>query len=812
MNKGGDFLKTTDKIKNLYLHALKAYSGEVSLKGLNPTVVPDDLSLEKLYVPGYLYSRRLIKKPAPMLYDKNGLAVIDAAFPIPGAESQPITESTAIGSQGVHRIISCISGDGATSLLKILADSIITEDTSLTGQLYKKRDNLFDYFPVFIDALAYTPGEDFDSRLYSMAQAVVETGLSPQQFYDMLCDEKVLLLIDNAGKLKQEKLYSFLNGLKNSAYSDFIISLYPSLCENESVLEILEKFGCRYEITADSISYNEGRLVSAYSIFNNAGRKSERTKIRSVRGLLYKHYFPDVSARFILQTYITNSSQPLSEFQLLHLYFTKEFPMAYHNTYTDIQDVLFILPFIAGAEWKTPRPMTKDVLYSIIKKCSPFISTDTENGGCEKIADELVNTFGLLDESDGIYRFEHAMHMCYFGAMALINRKGININSYLDNDSPDFNLLVHSAGYAFSQYSTYPDAHQIIDFTLAELKSFTDKYPHMIKYFDIADEIGDHSTDRTRMGSLMYLLINTVKEFSPLLPKEKVHKIYSTIFRFHGTEPSLDDFFDLRQCYLEEFCMNNYTEFPPHASRAYIAALIKQGLNPYTILSQHIIEEQEDARRRFMAYTLAVAVRLYNLNYILRLFVKDIPPQLSNILRGLTADENDEYRLCLENIENQENNTGFLFPSDFAESRDEYHFRNNISKYADILISPASHSETEDYFAATLITDNTLACYKKLNESQLTAIHKKYTQLYDSRTDGSTALRYYKILALTGRWEKNQLITELERLDERFSADDSFSWDNIGAETTPEELLMLKNPPAIVTWKRIKQQLNLLSV
>ncbi len=763
-------------------------------------------------MPGYLYSRRLIKKPAPVLYNKNGLAVIDAAFPLPAAEPRSSEKDEDISPKGVHRIISCISGDGATSLLKMIADSIITGDTSVTDKLYGNRDYLCDYFPVFIDALAYTPDEDFDIQLYDMAMAAVETDLSPQQFYNMLRGEKVLLLADNAGKLRQEKLYSFLGSMKNSEYNNFIITLSPSAVEDENVLEILEQFSCRHEIVADSIDHNEDRLINAYRIFNNGGEKSELTRVTSVRRLLYEHYFPDISVRFLLQTYLTNASRPLTEFQLLHLYFTKEFPVAYHSTYTDVQDVLFIMPFIAGAEWADSRPMTKEKLYAIVEKCSPYIYTDTADGGTDKIVKELVNTFGLLDEYNGIYRFERAAHMCYFGAMALIDRNGIDLNSYLSRDNPDFNLLVQGARYAFANYSTYPDAEYIIDFALRHLKSFIENYPHLIGHFDIVEEMGKSVLDRSPMGSLIYLLTSCVKEFSPLMKREKVNEIYSHIFRFPGTAPQLDDVFDPRQCCLEQFCMDNYKEFSDHASRVYIAVLIRQGLNPYTALSQHIMEESDDDRRKFLAYTLAVAVRLYGLYNILRLHTMDIPQQLVDFLRGFDTGGKDEYRLCIECIENQKNYTGFFFLSQYIENQDEFYFRSYLGEYCDSLMNNTAAEQTEDYFVNTLITPGILSCSSQLTESQRTAIQKKYLPAYNTTTDRRLALRYFKILTLTGRWEKHQLARELKKLDERFSSGDSFSWDGIGAETTPEELVMLKKPPAIVTFHRIEKQIKALSL
>lgn len=918
-------------MKGIYLRSLEAYADSVSLKGLTPTVIPDGLSMKKLYAPQSVYSRLLLDKPRPVLRNRYGLAVIDAAFPAP-EDPDPQPDPDTIGSR-VTRIISCSPGDGATTLIKALTAAIITGDTDLPDTLYRNGRQLAEYIPVLADGLTFTEGQSFDSQLYTMAQSVCDTQLTEEQFNRVInSGEKPLLFIDNCSKLPRRKLFSLLKALKDCSIKDFFIVLRPSDVHNDTVEDIFSRYDCRYEIAVDRLSARPEELVERFDVFNSGGQgdslygdgdspeysRVRRVKIQSVRKLMWDYSPGETTARFILQVFLRNSARPMNKFALNSLYFNTEFPSVCQGLYITAQEVAAIMPYIAAAIIKNRGGISRRQLEAAVAQRAECTGCGCDDVAC--ITEDIAENSGLMENWGEVYNFRNSRFLNYFGAIALTDGKGCDIGDYLAEDFPNYNILTECIRYSYTKFATYPLAEAIIDYACRNMKEYADKYPDMMKRFDLVEEMPDNEDEFSLFGRHMHCLITAVKEFSPLIPREKADAIYSLIFRTHNSIPQMSAFFDPAQCWLNGFCKNNSRTFPLLRAKACIAELIKEGKDVYTELQRQIMAEKNEQRQILLTNALAIAVRTYDTSSILRLYNIHISAEFMAFLAGC---EGEEYRRCRSVIKqvlkysfyseklllyaqkladnpfdekaqrffaaapldrttmDYSHNldaglrlklydiyepryrkrtdeqkaalyfrilalTGWweahhmIYSMNEAEERfpgrskawnvhpeltdedwpmlfgqdvntKDFFIRANFPFFVENIASNPGADFAEDALVDIPLNTATLTYHRGADKERCRKVHSIYLPLLEETADARTALRCFKILALTGRWDAEILAGKLEEINSRFCTDILFSWEGIGAETTPEELAMLRNPPAIITYSRIRQQLDNIS-
>ena len=824
-----------NQFEKTYLQNLAVYTEQLSLKGLTPSVIPDDITLADVYVRQNIVSSFLKEKPQPVLYNKDGLAVIDAAFPLPQDEGLQRSPGQITAGK-IHRIVSCLPGAGATTFMKTVVSAIINKDiVTLAGmngnghkllEIFPAYDNvvgrmgfyedghvLLEYLPVFIDALAFSEESSLDSQIYTMVQALFDTGLTQQQFESVVRNaSKPLLFIDNCDKLPFYEKKRLLMGLKDSSYKEFFLSLSPAATESVTVMDCLLQFPCLYDIAVDNLYVNAGQLVNSYSALNHPG-PAQAAGEQSVRNILWRYSPGDTTARFILQVYLQNSAHTLTNFELNGMYFTNEFPNVFRGIHLSADDVLTLMPYLAGAMAESGRELTRSMLKDIIAQVLPHVPLNEDS--FRGILHDLIETGELLEEiSEGLYLFRFTEVFCYFGAISLIDRKGISLNRYLGSGRVDYTLLTDCIRYAYTRYSTYMYAEKIIDFAYGKLKSYADRFPDMMRYFDLEEEMPDETDGQSAFGSHVSCLLTALKEYSPLVPKDKAYGIYSLVFQTMNSVPPLKDFFDPVQCYLTSFCLENSNDYPQHRARAYGAALIRQGKDVYYELINLITAEKAETDRQFLVRVLTAALKDYSFLSVFHLYNHYIT---SDFIAFVNSCEGQVYRDCAAAIEEK------LMCGRFYKTRlsAEEHLRvddcssgmdlyrsGNFPFMVDNLIKNSGEYYAEDSFVETPLTDISLSHYHNVERKQLEKLHNIYAPKLEQTSNRRMALRYFKILALTGYWEDSRLIDALYAIDRRFSADPMFSWDGIGAETIPAELAFMENRPAIITYSSILRQLE----
>ncbi len=233
--------------------------------------------------------------------------------------------------------------------------------------------------------------------------------------------------------------------------------------------------------------------------------------------------------------------------QALEEYFAEKFPARFHGTYTAPQDVATIMTWVAAVMTRTNSQLTLHRLEAALDACALSENLATDVADKERIIRELTDVFHLLKEEDGLYSFIDFNLYDYFAALAITGRKGITPREYLSSPQPDFTTLLMCTRKSFST-GRVADGRLFVDYGYHDLKRYLEKYPQLIPYMDLREEMPPFPRMRSAFGDLIYFLINSVRDYSPQLSQETVGGIYSLIFRLKGAKEMFGDMPDLNQC------------------------------------------------------------------------------------------------------------------------------------------------------------------------------------------------------------------------------------------------------------------------
>ncbi len=488
--------------------------------------------------------------------------------------------------------------------------------------------------------------------------------------------------------------------------------------------------------------------------------------------------------------------------QRMDLCFRKEFPSRFCNTFIDSDHVFTIMTWLAGAVAYNDSALTYSQLQSALEECFAAENLAAYPGNTETVIKELTGVFELLREEGGYYNFCDYYVLRYFATHAITGGKGITLEKYLSDIIPDYMVLLWCTRKAYSAESGYAQGEKIINFAISEMKDFMDKYPNLIKYFDIDEEMPQDVSCRSPFGDHMCFLISVRREFSPLMSREKAYEIYDLIFRVKGVQPDIRDAFDRRQCWLEFFSRDNAGRFPQVDAAVYIAGLLKKGVNPFTCLIQQITDETDENHRRFLTAALIQALTVYGDSPLLEYHYPFIPQKFKDLLDTLSSGEDNVYRQCLDTIKNR-----LALALDVMAVNYSCAYRYRVCNLAE---NPFEE-DYEDVFVNTPLSDKILDYVTDAWTANLKTLHGIYAPRFYDCSDPRLALRYFKILAMTGYWHKSQLTGVLAAADSRFRRAESFSWEGIGAETPRTLPGNMDDIPPAVTYKTITEQLAQLS-
>ena len=205
--------------------------------------------------------------------------------------------------------------------------------------------------------------------------------------------------------------------------------------------------------------------------------------------------------------------------------------------YINPKDVPQLMEAVAAAMLRADSTLSFSQLENAIKECNGNKILKEYYNNTARVAGELTDVFGLLACENGRYRMADWNMMGYFGAMAVVNKKWITADDYLSTPHPDYFILLWCIRLLAAGYGDGKTIPEIAGYAIENMADFMEKYPAVIQYFSIEEEMPVPAEDRSPFGNHIYFLISLLKEYTYFLHPEEEDKVYSMLLKVKNIIP-----------------------------------------------------------------------------------------------------------------------------------------------------------------------------------------------------------------------------------------------------------------------------------
>ena len=686
---------------------------------------------------------------------------------------------------GKDIVLICRSGDGLTSMLKMLCKDI--------NYRYKRRNRILfvDYCDsrpaVLLDAGCFCETEELESQLYNMAKPYLSV-FCKEKFDTMIAAlnavDGVRLVFDNISKLSGSKPLMLLQSLKE--YLDrhnncrYIIGITPEMVDTAVVFRNIECEKC--------IIHSPESVYRYYHRFANSQ--------------FFYDTFNDYATYFLKQFILEDRKNGLTARQQLQLAFsagsygrlhTRDILTTYfrYNLRSDLlpyEDICIFMDSLSQTFLSyntiTAKQLIKNISVCYVKNAA-FLSMKKQNlqDDVTAIIKELL-AMKLLKKVDNGFDYGSEKVKLYFASKALIE-SDIDIKEYIrKNKNISSHFLLQCIIYASRYPHTYYKAEAIVQYMFDRLSSKNRPSAWFFKReVMILNEVVTFCSESVNQN-LVFKIYDRLLEGQELVLCDSV-KFKMGEERFdrynnntrargflaedtHGVKRlsvSVEDIIDGLHCHITPYFKNRWRQNPADKKLLWAAAFVTAcecvsdrcfSLRKFIL---DIIESEERIDKLFSIKTLTYMFVIGRNLYPDKVYamLKMLPRSFVEYIEALSEEESEElyYRLFLEL--DFEHKTNGLF-KDIKEQKTT--FISNINNLQDT--SQEVVQKSEDYLAKCDISHITVYMHRDIDRDVAEALRSRYCQKYFNSTTQTQALRCFKILCHLGYWNAGKMYNELK--------------------------------------------------